>query len=46
MDANVYQVISASATMSWQTNFATYGNEFQVRGWIDWPPEGDWPPEY
>lgn len=45
MDANVFQVISVGATAGWEGNYDTYGDEVQVRGWREWPPEGTWPPE-
>jgi hypothetical protein len=45
LDANIFQVISSGATFGWEGNFTTYGDETQVRGWRDWPPEGSWPPE-
>lgn len=46
MDVNAFQVISSSAMAGWDGNFETYGDETLVRGWNEWPPEDNWPPEY
>ena len=45
LDTVIWQVISANAVQDWPGNLQTYGN-IHVRGWRDFPPRGDWPPEY
>ena len=39
------QILSTSASGAWQYNLDTYGDEIEVRGRGDWPPE-EWPPAY
>jgi hypothetical protein len=39
----VQQIISSNAAVGWDGNYEEYG-DMHVKGLVDWPPEGDWPP--